>query len=40
MSIVDTSDNYRAKRDIKAVEEFTLDVEALMRKTVIEFECH
>ncbi len=39
-SYSDSEDNYRAKRDIKTGEEFTIDVEALMKKTVIEFECH
>ncbi|MBF0555920.1 MAG: SET domain-containing protein-lysine N-methyltransferase [Nitrospirae bacterium] len=39
-SYCDSEDNYRATRDIKTGEEFTIDVEALMKKTVIEFKCH
>jgi uncharacterized protein len=39
-SYSDSDGNYMAKRDIESGEELTIDVEALMKKTVIEFECH
>jgi SET domain-containing protein len=39
-SYSDSDGNYIAKRDIVVGEEFTIDVEALMEKTIIEFECH
>ncbi|MEI6528597.1 MAG: SET domain-containing protein-lysine N-methyltransferase [bacterium] len=39
-SYSDEDGNYIAKRDISIGEEFTIDVEALMKKTVISFECH
>jgi SET domain-containing protein len=39
-SYSDEDGNYLAKRDIINGEEFTIDVEALMKKTVISFECH
>lgn len=39
-SYSDEAGNYIAKRDIIENEEFTIDVEALMKKTVISFECH
>lgn len=39
-SYPDSKGNYRAKRDIKIGEEFTCDVEVLMKRTVIDFECH
>ncbi|MDD3813435.1 MAG: hypothetical protein PHZ02_02225 [Desulfocapsaceae bacterium] len=39
-SYCDSKGNYRARRHIKIGEEFTIDVEALMKKTAIDFECH
>ena len=39
-SYSDSDGNYMASRDVKAGEEFTIDVEALMKKTAISFKCH
>lgn len=39
-SYLDNEGNYIAKRDIKIGEEFTIDVEATMEKTIKEFQCH
>lgn len=38
-SFSDTDGNYIASRKINAGEEFTIDVEKLMKKTVKEFKC-
>ena len=39
-SYSDEDGNYMAKRDIENGEEFTIDVEALMKKTIVSFDCH